>query len=847
MVNPGAFRGSRKEFLISQKAAYAEAVVGGYVADALADIQRKYFKRYPVDLAHDEEPSEEHLAAVDDNAPDPEIPDPDRSKLTDEEYLVALAEVKERGLRIRYRKAQIKRWMAYQYMKDQDTDSSPETASNASYNAVISQMLGKEPGRPRRKTAVNVWRKTQRHEIETKVKELAAAQGTAKDHLAALRDKVARDMFNALPSATKEIWTKKADQESEAALAKWKQEFKDEPSLTPAERQKCIQALTRVSQPILDAFAKTTGWKVTLLAGGPEPADGGKLNIISVHSGFTTGPIKMNFGRSERADYKRAVVPVFGKFLKKCYTPEDCRSSALDTDEGVAPLSEAELETNGATLDGFDDLDSGESRDANAMDVDVATSTPQPCTSSQPPTTSSEPPPTTSSISSSEPPPANASIESSSPMLPAEGISSLPPPEEDPATPPLDQPPSPPPACSATPPRALSNPAFPQTPSRAPSSKASSLETPPESPSSPTSSLPRREVLLPVLENPAPATSGAESTVTPSWEALPPDLPDVQMACPSNGDRLDIESESEPFPFRIISPPARASSVSLTPPPSPPRSPAPTSRQLRPDHHSPPAPAQPQPPSTELSTSSESPSTTPPVADLPPSLPSSTGSPTLEKAKADATKASPAKRSSTENSDTRLRKRSRTSLASTPSSTGPAISSPGDVAKIPKPPAAPAWFCDALTMLQANDLGQEWRTLLESWLELEVNANFKERGKLGTRFRPTCVGDWIQRRRSTTWRPAFDLPDMEKKFFKWWASLQPEWRILEDERINFSAVDGDWEDLRRTGLNGLYSLFVALFYWGINVAHGTQAYDRWLDAVRDVQLACNKMVESIKK
>ena len=44
MVNPGAFQRARKEFLHSQIAKYKAEVLGGYAADALADIQHKYLK-----------------------------------------------------------------------------------------------------------------------------------------------------------------------------------------------------------------------------------------------------------------------------------------------------------------------------------------------------------------------------------------------------------------------------------------------------------------------------------------------------------------------------------------------------------------------------------------------------------------------------------------------------------------------------------------------------------------------------------------------------------------------------------------------------------------------------------
>ena len=87
MVNPGAFIGSRLEFLKGEKLAYADAVAQGYVRDALATISRRYFKRYPADLPHGEEPTGEHLASVDDNAVCPEDPPLDPNDMTVDDYL----------------------------------------------------------------------------------------------------------------------------------------------------------------------------------------------------------------------------------------------------------------------------------------------------------------------------------------------------------------------------------------------------------------------------------------------------------------------------------------------------------------------------------------------------------------------------------------------------------------------------------------------------------------------------------------------------------------------------------------------------------------------------------------
>ena len=90
MVNPGAFQGSRRDFLVGERASYSTGVTGGYAADALALIQRRYFKRYPVDLPHSVEPSEEFLAAVDDEAADIDVPEPNQDQMSEEEYRAAM-------------------------------------------------------------------------------------------------------------------------------------------------------------------------------------------------------------------------------------------------------------------------------------------------------------------------------------------------------------------------------------------------------------------------------------------------------------------------------------------------------------------------------------------------------------------------------------------------------------------------------------------------------------------------------------------------------------------------------------------------------------------------------------
>ncbi|KAF8954792.1 hypothetical protein BDZ97DRAFT_1675759 [Flammula alnicola] len=336
MVNPGAFRGSRKEFLMNEKANYSAGVAGGYAAEALAIIQRRYFKRYPIDLPHDEEPAAGSLDAVDDDAPDPETCQPDPERLSMEEYAAAMAQIAERKKLVAYRKAQIKRWMAYQYMKDNDLNPKDSGAYNP-YHALMAKLTGKEVNRPRCKTGVN--------------NRLGDLKGK-KDRLAAERDKIAREMFAKLDEEEQRSWKVVAMDEHSELMKEYKKDAQlaNTPSTDPADRQRCIQGLVRFTQPILDMICDVTGWKATLIAGGPEPAQDGQLNIISIHSGTTTGDVKMNFGRAERERYKKSIIPIYGSFLRKCYTPEECRARALSTGDGFMPMSAMGMEDDNVAM-----------------------------------------------------------------------------------------------------------------------------------------------------------------------------------------------------------------------------------------------------------------------------------------------------------------------------------------------------------------------------------------------------------------------------------------------------------------------------------------------------------------
>lgn len=106
MVNPGSFIGKRKEFLDSQKELYAAAVQDKHVADTVADIQRRYFKRFPLTLPHNQDPTQEFLDSVDDDAPDPELchPGPKAAGVEDDAYTRTLRVYELQKIELKLRK-----------------------------------------------------------------------------------------------------------------------------------------------------------------------------------------------------------------------------------------------------------------------------------------------------------------------------------------------------------------------------------------------------------------------------------------------------------------------------------------------------------------------------------------------------------------------------------------------------------------------------------------------------------------------------------------------------------------------------------------------------------------------
>jgi hypothetical protein len=124
-------------------------------------------------------------------------------------------------------------------MKDEELDPR-ETGAQNPYDVLLSQLTGGTTGKPRQKTAMNIWRRTHTDDIDAVLKRRAAESGVERKRLAALRESVAKELFSALDPDEKEEWKQRAKDEHDAELAAWKKARSGEPSTDPANRQRCV-------------------------------------------------------------------------------------------------------------------------------------------------------------------------------------------------------------------------------------------------------------------------------------------------------------------------------------------------------------------------------------------------------------------------------------------------------------------------------------------------------------------------------------------------------------------------------------------------------------------------------
>ncbi|PPQ76848.1 hypothetical protein CVT24_010585, partial [Panaeolus cyanescens] len=330
MVRPGSFQGKRLEFLMSCEEEYALAHDDGTLDDAIARILQRFFNRFPLEMDNSVEPTDEELAAIDDDQAQPEPVAPDPDLLDEEVFQKQKGAWNERKKKLKRMKAKIKRWFGSRYLKERNMLKQEGKGASNPFKSLYQQLCGRDKGKPRQSSAMSVWRRDHREEIETaaraRVKKL---KQTFRKGLAPAREHVANKMYNKLSKEEKDAFLKKAKEKHAQELKEWEAEHSKPIATDPASRLRCIQSLQPVLQPILDLVSEATGWKCTLIAGGPFPSQEGRLSVLGIHSGVTTGEVPMNFGRAESERYHKQLVPMFISFLQKCYSVEECKAQAL--------------------------------------------------------------------------------------------------------------------------------------------------------------------------------------------------------------------------------------------------------------------------------------------------------------------------------------------------------------------------------------------------------------------------------------------------------------------------------------------------------------------------------------
>ncbi|KAL0564949.1 SERTA domain-containing protein 3 [Marasmius crinis-equi] len=897
MVNPGAFHGSRKSFLKSAVSDYFKAVQEGVGPEFLQTTIRRYLKRYPVDLSDDVEPSDAQLASVnDDEASEDVYPpekEPDETEETFKERERAFEEYKKET---KAKIDQITRWFKYRYNKQHEGAMKGEPHPLDILLANLAGVTLTKPGRMR--TAYNVWGKENQELIDELIAE--RQEGKAKDGsdgeesysgeaegskarkgkgkskktgkrfvkngeeaFLAVRQEITMAKFAKLSNEVQQEWKAKAEEEHKTRLENWKAVQRAEFSTLPEDRQRCIDRLVKFMQPILDGVSKATGWPCAFIAGGPEPADAGQLNILSIHSGTTSGPIPMTFGTACRPAFKKYWIPVFTAFLQMCFSMEESKARSLVSTEMTSlhtQLAQLSGDTN-ATVNGVDlpasdgvmkdvqdmittGTTSGGKAKGKAKEVEDKKKKPerkqekrsdsersqriamlrQTAGQSQ---KSASPMATVTGDSNSQRAPSNTTTTRAKAALarPKAGVSS-----SNTAMP------------AVTPNTSVAPPHPPATVSNT-STTDFGHHTPPPSPSSS-----------------APLLRTAVSSRNPSPHCSPP--PETPVSPPHRMSpplRIPPESSS-----RLCSPPP--------PPLSPTRvlSPMPSFRTLTP------LPASSQPLLSSSQPSSSRAVSLPTMAKglcpLPPSPPptsvnnshySSASSASMSgKLRNNAATRSGATNTDLSSSMSSKRKGSGTGMHSPGRKKRRRMQSPeissieakpdkdgvesedgvdeldedvGEQEELVVPDDAPAYIWKVVQMSELLNLGCDMRRLVAAWMKLEKSAGFKGSMNLTASLRQPQIAEWIQHGRRPNFKPK--IPDLEvysDRFTAWFKKCCPSWRTKAEGTITMSReLDMDWSEMKLTGQNGITSIIAAMAFWQWaldavprNTPHHKQVFER---------------------
>ncbi|KAF4563419.1 hypothetical protein AB1N83_010866 [Pleurotus pulmonarius] len=129
------------------------------------------------------------------------------------------------------------------------------------------------------------------------------------------------------------------------------EEIQKEATTTPQAYAEAIETIGAYFNAFSQALGEITGWRFTLLAGGPNPVNGGRIRTIAVHHGENHAGL--SFGEA-MPDARSAMGTAFGSFLRGVYTPSECAARSLYPEDAVQGVASPSAQSDTADTPSID-------------------------------------------------------------------------------------------------------------------------------------------------------------------------------------------------------------------------------------------------------------------------------------------------------------------------------------------------------------------------------------------------------------------------------------------------------------------------------------------------------------
>lgn len=140
-------------------------------------------------------------------------------------------------------------------------------------------------------------------------------------------------------------------------------------------------------------------------------------------------------------------------------------------------------------------------------------------------------------------------------------------------------------------------------------------------------------------------------------------------------------------------------------------------------------------------------------------------------------------------------------------------------------PNSAGWLSGALPSILKADIGSEYDKLIVLLIEFESTNHYttQRSSRFYTTDRPVEIKKWVSnaRGRRGTVIEITDVSAYSERWWKWWISLQPNWRIYDKKGRPIVTLQqnspADWTPLIVHGANGFLGVVASLYWWGFAI------------------------------